>query len=100
MSEGPRDRPPLRPTRPPEGPLSVGEIVERLQLDRLPAAATAAARPRPGRMITGRLKAHGRAPYQFRPDGSPSYYVKILSSRGMETLWGVDLERAIKQSKT
>jgi hypothetical protein len=51
-------------------------------------------------MISGRLKEHGRANYQFEPHGSPSYYVQILSSRGVETLWGVDLERAIAKSQT
>ena len=40
------------------------------------------------------------APAQFEPRGSPSYYLQILSSRGVETLWGVDLERAIAKSKT
>jgi hypothetical protein len=50
--------------------------------------------------VTGRLKDHGRANYQFEPHGSPSYYVQILSSRGLETFWGVDLERAIAKSKT
>ncbi|MEO8064764.1 MAG: hypothetical protein ABI821_18685 [Pseudomonadota bacterium] len=60
----------------------------------------APSRAQPGRLITGRLEAHGRANYQFSSDGSPSYYVKILSSSGIETLWGVDLERAIKKSTT
>ena len=60
----------------------------------------APSRSQPERMITGRLEAHGPANYQFTTNGSPSYYVKILSSSGIETLWGVDLERAIKQSTT
>lgn len=102
MSEGSRDRPPHQKPRSPEGPLPVGEIVERLKLQRRPADAPepAAPRRRSGRILTGRLEAHGPARYQFRADGSPSYYVRILSSGGVETLWGVDLERAIKQSKT
>ncbi len=78
----------------------VGEIVERLHLDRRSTNAPAPPRGRSGRVVTGRLKAHGRASYQFEPHGSPSYYVQILSSRGVETLWGVDLERAITQSKS
>jgi len=81
------------------GPLPVGEIVERLQLDRRTANATAP-RSRSGHVVTGRLKAHGHANYQFESHGSPSYYVQILSSRGVETLWGVDLERALTKSKT
>ena len=87
-------------------PLPVGEIIERLQLDRRTVSAPAAApvpappRTRSGRVVTGRFQAHGHANYQFEPHGSPSYYVRILSSRGVETLWGVDLERALSQSKT
>jgi hypothetical protein len=80
--------------------LAIGELVERLQLDRRFANAAAPPRKRSGRVVTGRLKGHGRANYQFEPHGSPSYYVQILSSRGIETLWGVDLERAITQSRT
>src|SRR5947207_904847 len=96
-----------RPPRPADdartadrGPLPVGEILERLQLGRRAANAPAPPRSRTGRVVTGRLKAHGRANYQFEPRGSPSYYLQILSSRGVETLWGVDLERAIAKSKT
>jgi hypothetical protein len=81
-------------------PLPVGEIIERLQLDRRAASAPTPPRTRSGRVVTGRLQAHGHANYQFEPHGSPSYYVRILSSRGIETLWGVDLERALSQSKT
>jgi len=80
--------------------MPVAEIVSRLQFERKPQNAPAAPRSRPGRIITGRLEAHGRANYQFEANGSPSYYMKILSARGLETLWGVDLERALRQSKT
>jgi hypothetical protein len=82
------------------GPLPVGEIIERLQLDRRGVTAPAPPRTRSGRVVTGRLQAHGHANYQFEPHGSPSYYVRILSNRGVETLWGVDLERALAKSKT
>lgn len=81
-------------------PLPVGEIIERLQLDRRAASAPAPPRTRSGRVVTGRLQAHGHANYQFESHGSPSYYVRLLSSRGVETLWGVDLERAIAKSQT
>ncbi|HQR53638.1 MAG TPA: hypothetical protein PLZ79_10240 [Burkholderiales bacterium] len=55
-------------------------------------------RGRRGEVITGRLQEHGKANYQFEPNGSPSYYLKLLTSRGPETLWGTDLERAILRS--
>jgi hypothetical protein len=57
-------------------------------------------RGRRGDLVAGRLEAHGPANYQFEPDGSPSYYVRLVSTRGVETLWGRDLERALKRSKT
>jgi len=82
------------------GPQPLGEIVERLQLDRRFPTSPAATPTRSGRVITGRLKAHGHANYQFESHRSPSYYVQILSTRGVETFWGVDLERAVTQSKT
>lgn len=55
-------------------------------------------RGRRGEIIIGRLQEHGKANYQFAPDGSPSYYLKLLTSHGPETLWGTDLERAILRS--
>lgn len=57
-------------------------------------------RGRRGELITGRLEGHGKANYQFEPDGSPSYYLKLITGRGIETLWGTDLERAINRSRT
>jgi len=59
-----------------------------------------AARLRGGQLIVGRLLEHGRAPYQFRDREDPSYYVKLLTSRGPRTLWGKDLERALGASET
>lgn len=99
MSEGSRNRPAPRVAPPPGEPLPARVIVERLKLDRTPVNAPAP-QHQSGEISTGRLEAHGAANYQFRSDGSPSYYVTILSVRGRETLWGVDLGRAIKQSKT
>jgi putative DNA primase/helicase len=51
-------------------------------------------------LITGRLVAHGPAPYQFRRDADASYFVKVLTQRGERTLWGRDLARAIRDSQT
>jgi hypothetical protein len=50
--------------------------------------------------MIGRLKDHGPANYQFRRDEDPSYYVRILTSRGERTLWGKDLERALRDGET
>lgn len=57
-------------------------------------------RGRRGEVIAGRLQEHGKANYQFEPNGSPSYYLKLLTSHGPETLWGTDLERAILRSES
>jgi hypothetical protein len=57
-------------------------------------------RRRGGDLLIGRLKDHGPANYQFRRDQDPSYYVRLLTSRGERTLWGKDLERALHDGET
>lgn len=52
------------------------------------------------RLVVGRLQEHGRAPYQFRPDEDLSYFVKVVTDRGLRVLWGKDLERAIGAGAT
>jgi len=51
-------------------------------------------------LVIGRLVAHGRAQYQYRSEEGPSYYVKLLTSSGPRTLWGKDLERALRDAET
>lgn len=51
-------------------------------------------------LIVGRLKEYGRANYQFRANQEPSYYVRLLTSRGERVLWGKDLERALAAATT
>jgi Large polyvalent protein-associated domain 7 len=51
-------------------------------------------------LLTGRLIDHGPAPYRHDPHESMSYFVKLETSRGERTIWGVDLERAFKESLT
>ena len=53
-----------------------------------------------GELIIGRLKDHGAANYQFRAREEPSYYVKLLTSRGERVLWGKDLKRAVTEGET
>jgi hypothetical protein len=50
--------------------------------------------------VTGRLVDHGRATYHHDPHAPMSYFVKLETSRGDRTIWGVDLERAFKESLT
>lgn len=51
-------------------------------------------------LLTGRLLEHGRAPYRQDPKEAMSYYVKVETGKGARTVWGVDLERALKESVT
>jgi hypothetical protein len=51
-----------------------------------------------GALLTGTLVDHGRAPYLNNPKEPLSYYVKIETPKGDRTVWGVDLERAFKES--
>ena len=51
------------------------------------------------RLIVGRLESHGSANYQFRAEESPSYYLKVITNRGVEVLWGKDLARALSESR-
>ena len=55
---------------------------------------------RAAQLIVGRLKEYGRANYQFRANQEPSYYVRLLTSRGERVLWGKDLERALAAATT
>src|ERR1700728_4514386 len=55
--------------------------------------------PSDDRLIVGRLESHGPANYQFRADQSPSYYLKVVTNRGFEVLWGKDLARALAESR-
>jgi hypothetical protein len=50
--------------------------------------------------VIGRLKDHGAANYQFRKREDPSYYLRLMTSRGERILWGKDLERAVKEGET
>lgn len=52
------------------------------------------------RLLTGRLIEAGAATYKFDANEKPSYYVKVQTDRGERTVWGVDLERALAESKS
>lgn len=48
-------------------------------------------------LAAGRLVEHGAAPYEHDPQKSDSYFVTLENDKGeRRTLWGVDLERAMK----
>lgn len=53
-----------------------------------------------GALLTGKLIEYGRAPYHHDPHEPMSYFVKIETPRGDRVIWGIDLERAFKESLT
>lgn len=61
-------------------------------------AERAAAAPEESEPINGRLVDHGRATYRHDPKEPMSYYVRIETDRGDREIWGVDLERAFRES--
>lgn len=50
------------------------------------------------RRHVGRLVDHGPAPYRQEPQAPMSYVVKLETARGDRELWGVDLQRALRES--
>lgn len=46
----------------------------------------------------GVIVAHGRAKYEWKEDESMSYFVTLKNEHGESTLWGKDLERAVKDA--
>ncbi|MEX3634564.1 LPD7 domain-containing protein [Paraburkholderia sp. BR14320] len=51
------------------------------------------------RWYFGELREHGGAPYQHNPARSDSYYVVFRDEAGIDqVVWGVDLERAIREA--
>ena len=59
-----------------------------------PSARPAKAR----RPIEGTLLEHGRAPYQDNADNAMSYFARIRTTSGERKVWGVDMERALRES--
>ena len=63
-------------------------------------APSPAAAPTRDRFITGRLLEHGAASYRHDPHERMSYFVKLETPTGVREIWGVDLQRALKESLT
>jgi putative DNA primase/helicase len=57
-------------------------------------------KPVRGSLIVGRLIDHGAASYRHVARERMSYFVRLETERGERTIWGVDLERAVKESLT
>jgi hypothetical protein len=48
--------------------------------------------------LKGCIIEHGVAPYLNNPDASLSYFVTLQTTNGEATVWGVDLQRAVRES--
>jgi hypothetical protein len=83
-------------SRPPDQP--VDNDVER---EGAPVPSQGRRRPsRQDELLAGVLADHRRATYRHDPRASMSYYVKLETPHGDRVVWGVDLERALKESLT
>lgn len=50
------------------------------------------------RAYTGRVLDHGAAPYNFDQKEKANYFVKLATDKGEQTIWGVDLNRAMVEA--
>lgn len=50
------------------------------------------------RRVEGKVLEHGRARYQFNEKKSHSYFVRLDTPAGEQVVWGVDLDRAMKEA--
>lgn len=51
------------------------------------------------RSVGGTIVEFGRAPYAFDPANSASFYVKVDTGRGERTVWGLELERSLREAQ-
>ena len=89
----------LAARRNPAAPEAAAVPAEPRSADRAPESGGAPApRPQASDLIVGRLVDHGAAPYGHDPKQPMSYFVRVETARGDREIWGVDLERAFRQS--
>lgn len=91
------------------GPNEIQREGRQLAPEEQRASARDAIAPAPGgartkqprtNLMTGVLLESGAAPYKFKANEKRSFYVKVKTDAGERTVWGVDLERALAQSRT
>lgn len=63
-------------------------------------SAGAARTAPPDTPLVGQLTEYGSARYQHRPEADRSYFVTLATRQGPRTVWGIDLERALRESET
>jgi hypothetical protein len=81
---------------------SVSEVIDAArETDLKPVRARPAERElkaRQDRLYLGVLIDHGSAPYKHDDKNSVSYFVRLETAEGERELWGIDLQRALKES--
>lgn len=78
-----------------EGNLSVAPRTGDARAEEPPAP-----RERQRALQVGRLVDHGAAPYLHDPRNATSYFIRIETPDDERDIWGVDLQRALKESLT
>lgn len=63
------------------------------------AATLASQALRKERSVGGTVVEFGHAPYAFDPANSASFYVKLDTVRGARTVWGLELERSMREAR-
>ena len=63
------------------------------------AVEEATARLQGERLVVGRIVEHGKAQYRHDEKAEQSYVVRVATAKGEKEVWGVDLARAMEQSK-
>jgi Large polyvalent protein-associated domain 7 len=82
-----------------QGPAPTKDSVTLGEKPSSPEPPEKRARPRE-ELLAGRLLDKGPATYRHDPHEPMSYFVKLKIARRERTIWGVDLERAFKESLT
>lgn len=90
------------PDPPPNVPSSSrsARATQALRGDDARADERSVPRERQRALQVGRLVDHGAAPYLHDPRNDRSYFVRIETPTGERDIWGVDLQRALKDALT
>lgn len=88
------------PSQPPTGPTATSRNSEQPDTTERDAPRRLPKRRLDTETMEGQLFKHGKAPFRFQHDQSPSYFVTILTADGKRTFWGVGLKEAIEKSET
>jgi len=92
---------PAAPASAVNGASSPAPVRDAVREPRTPRADRNVASDEPDapRRYVGELREHGSAPYLHNPARSDSYYVVFRDPAGVDqAVWGVDLERAVRES--